>query len=609
MFLAIQTRTLLIRHTRNKSTSITNLPHLYNSLSKTMEPLPPVYDPETGKRRPLTWYSCGPTVYDDTHLGHARSYVSTDILRRAMTNFFGYNIYYVLGMTDVDDKIVNRSNLLGVSAQYLARKHEREFFEDLEALNCDSPNTITRVTEHISDIIQYIQTIIDNGNAYELEDGIYFDVSSLGDQYGQQLGSPDSRRINGGNETNKTNKKDRRDFALWKKINQSQTNGTNGTNGKDGTDGKENDKIVVWESPWGTGRPGWHIECSAMTNTVLGKSFDLHSGGIDLCFPHHCNEVAQANAFNQSNEWVSMFLHTGHLHIDGLKMSKSLKNFITVRQMLEIGDGLHKDGLDKDQDSGSGLDENENEMTTDLQAVLNGVDVRIAFRMFVLSYHYRSNITYSLDRMRDASVDVKRFTSFLNTMETYIAAQQKKMFIEEEEEDNNNQAVAIIDDRDRNRKEQHSFFTALQNQIDQEIHDALANDMNTPKVLSILRDMCSKVRIYMKEQNDLGFHVSAEYVQNACRNVTFTFERLGLELRPTKSTSSGMDQNNDSSDSEKEVVQAFASFRALVRDAARRKANPGELFQMCDDIRDVVGPKIGWEFVDGGNDDDEVRKR
>ena len=606
-----------------------HIPSLYNSLSKSVEALPPVHHTDSGKRRPLTWYSCGPTVYDDTHLGHARSYVSTDVLRRVLTNFFGYNVHFVLGMTDVDDKIIRRSTELGVSAQFLARKHEREFFEDLEALNCEAPNTVTRVTEHMSDIIQYIETILRHGNAYELNDGVYFDVGSLGDQYGKQLGTPDSRRLNGGDEGNASSssassassKKDRRDFALWKKTAEEDTCVV--------VEGGGSDCVVAWDSPWGRGRPGWHIECSAMTNTVLGTSFDLHSGGIDLCFPHHCNEVAQANAFNQSDEWVSMFLHTGHLHIDGLKMSKSLKNFITVRQMLRARDsewkgGKEKEEEDEDEDVDEDVDEDKDEDEDEegkelvrLQTVLGGIDVGTAFRMFVLSHHYRSNITYSLDRMRDAAVDVKRFASFLMEMEAHVETQLKINSMRGMNDDvidssSGSDDEAMIQRQDTRRRAQHLFFTTLHDQVDQAIHDALANDMNTPQLLTTLRDMCSQIRTHVAKEKLDGIDVQVESLQNVCRTITLTFARLGLDVT-SSSTSSSFSLNQvgttRSDDREQEVVQAFATFRASVRDAARRKEGPGALFQLCDDVRNVVGPTIGWEFVDGDQGIENVMVR
>ena len=370
-------------------------PSLYNSLTQRVEPLPPTRDPNTGALRRLTWYSCGPTVYDSTHLGHARSYVSTDVLRRVLGDVFGYRVHFVLGMTDVDDKIIQRAWDNGEPAATLARRCEAEFMEDLDVLGVLPPCVVTRVTEHIPEIIDYVANIMRNGHAYQLDDGVYFDVASLGERYARELGPAEAREAEairgevvqeaaGAADVVPGGKRDRRDFALWKKLDMD----------------NHAKNSVSWDSPWGAGRPGWHIECSAMTHAVLGSRFDLHSGGIDLCFPHHCNEVAQAQAFNQQDEWVSSFLHTGHLYIEGRKMSKSLKNFITVRDMLGT--------------SGSGNGDGD----VDPAAVK---DASVAFRMFVLSHHYRSNITYSVDRMKDARVEVGRFRRFIQSMERLAA--------------------------------------------------------------------------------------------------------------------------------------------------------------------------------------------
>ena len=234
---------------------------------------------------PIKWYSCGPTVYDVAHLGHARSYVCNDIIRRIMTNFFGFEVNYALGMTDIDDKIINRANesteLESIERKCLnvARKYEKEFLDDMDALNVLRPNTILRVSEHINDIIEYLKGIESQGYTYQTEDGLYFDLQNFmkTKTYGK-LGSIPPIDANDDNEHNgsiigKENKRHSRDFVLWK------------------SNKKTNE--LSFESPWGLGRPGWHIECSAMTYSYFGNKLDIHSGGIDLLFPHHTNEIAQ----------------------------------------------------------------------------------------------------------------------------------------------------------------------------------------------------------------------------------------------------------------------------------------------------------------------------
>lgn len=282
---------------------------------------------ELSNSRAITWYSCGPTVYDVAHLGHARTYVCTDIIRRSLL-YLGYEVNFAMGVTDIDDKIIQKAKLLinscdqvdvsnKIQQSYLeiARKYEFEFFEDMRALNVLHPDAMLRVSEHIDDIIHYIEKIESNGYAYQIADGLYFDYEAFQKKYEYgKLGNipPISSCTNDNVEVNvigKLNKRNARDFVLWKTSKPDEPS---------------------WPSPWGEGRPGWHIECSAMTNSYFGSILDIHSGGIDLKFPHHTNEIAQCEAYSNNNkEWVKCFIHTGHLYIDNQKMSKSLKNFIS----------------------------------------------------------------------------------------------------------------------------------------------------------------------------------------------------------------------------------------------------------------------------------------
>ncbi|SBS82865.1 cysteine--tRNA ligase, putative (CysRS) [Plasmodium ovale curtisi] len=272
----------------------------------------------------IRWYACGPTVYDAAHLGHARTYVSFDIIRRILVNYFNYDVFMVINITDIDDKIIKRSEEEKISFNELARKWEYEFWNDMKSLNVLLPTAITRVSEYIDEIIKYIKKIIDNKYAYVSEEGsVYFDIDAFKKNpkhfYARMepLSVKDETRILEGEGDlgiiSKT-KKNSYDFALWKSSKPDEP---------------------YWDSPWGKGRPGWHIECSTMASNILGKVLDIHSGGIDLRFPHHDNELAQSEAFFDHNQWVNYFLHSGHLHIEGLKMSKSLKNFITIKNMLK----------------------------------------------------------------------------------------------------------------------------------------------------------------------------------------------------------------------------------------------------------------------------------
>lgn len=272
----------------------------------------------------VNWYGCGPTVYDWPHIGHARTYVSFDILRRIMMGYFGYKVNMVMNITDVDDKIITRAKEQNKDFMEVARHWEKVFWEDMQALNVMEPDVKTRVTEYMPEIIQYIDGIIQNGFAYESNSSVYFDTQTFQSAEQHTYGRMEPNALNDRNRVlegegslgiaGPSDKKCVCDFALWKKA-------------KDGE--------PFWESPWGKGRPGWHIECSAMASCILPFPLDIHSGGVDLRFPHHENELAQSEAYYNKAPWVKYFLHTGHLNIHGAKMSKSLKNFITIRQILD----------------------------------------------------------------------------------------------------------------------------------------------------------------------------------------------------------------------------------------------------------------------------------
>ncbi|NXV90736.1 SYCM protein, partial [Calonectris borealis] len=279
----------------------------YNSRSRSKEPL------VLATEGVATWYSCGPTVYDRAHLGHACSYVRFDIIRRIMTRFFGIEVIMVMGITDIDDKIIKRANEMNISPVALARIYEEDFKQDMAALKVLPPTVYMRVTDNIPQIISFIKTIIASGQAYATSQGnVYFDVKSWGKRYGVLTTIyPDTQE-----EAVDTDKRHGKDFALWKAAKPQE---------------------LSWTSPWGNGRPGWHIECSTISSAVFGKQLDIHTGGIDLAFPHHENEIAQCEVYHQCEQWGNYFLHSGHLHVKGSqeKMSKSLKNYITIKDFLK----------------------------------------------------------------------------------------------------------------------------------------------------------------------------------------------------------------------------------------------------------------------------------
>jgi len=278
---------------------------VYNTLSRSYEVFEPV-EPDVVKM-----YVCGPTVYDYTHVGHVRTYVAFDVIKRYL-HLAGYDVIHVQNITDIDDKIIRRAQREGRDWREIADTYTKDYLEALEALNI-SIDIHPRVTEHIREIIEFIELLIEKGHAYVAESGsVYFDVDTYLD-YGK-LSNRKDRELWGQEEEFIHEKKNPYDFALWKAAKPGEPS---------------------WESPWGRGRPGWHIECSVMSTKYLGSQFDIHGGGSDLIFPHHENEIAQSEAALGVKPWVKYWLHTGMLDIRGQKMSKSLGNIVPIKEMLK----------------------------------------------------------------------------------------------------------------------------------------------------------------------------------------------------------------------------------------------------------------------------------
>lgn len=277
---------------------------IYNTLTKQKEEFVPLNPPL------VKMYMCGPTVYDYFHIGNARSFIMSDIVRRYL-EYKGYVVTFVMNLTDVDDKIIKKANQEGKPAYEVAEFYIKEFFSDIEKLKIKPATYYPRATEFMSDMIDMIKKLEEKGIAYNVDGNVFYDVSKF-NGYGKLSGkNTDELEVGARVEINEE-KKHPLDFALWKKA-------------KDGE--------PYWESPWGKGRPGWHIECSAMSCKLLGDSFDIHAGGNDLIFPHHENEIAQSEAANEK-PFAKYWLHFGFLNINEEKMSKSLGNFFTAREVL-----------------------------------------------------------------------------------------------------------------------------------------------------------------------------------------------------------------------------------------------------------------------------------
>jgi cysteinyl-tRNA synthetase len=348
-------------------------------------------------------YVCGVTPYDEAHLGHAMSYIIFDVIRRYL-KYRGYKVRYVQNVTDIDDKIIDRANKLGISTHELAEQFTASYFEDMKALNIDKPDVTPYATQEIPKIIEIVQGLIEKGYAYAAQGSVYFRVRKVPD-YGKLShrnleAMKSGARIEAGEE-----KEDPLDFVLWKASKPGEPS---------------------WDSPWGPGRPGWHIECSAMSLKYLGNTLDIHGGGQDLVFPHHENEIAQSESYTGVKPFVRHWLHNGMVQLGGEKMSKSLGNLITIKEALA-------------------------RYSSD------------AIRIFVLGSHYRSPLTYSEEIMEAADRGAERLRQTMHSLVkgkktgAKIALEKYRgRFTEAMDDDfNTAQAIAIIFDlaREINRYE------------------------------------------------------------------------------------------------------------------------------------------------------------
>jgi cysteinyl-tRNA synthetase len=276
---------------------------LYSTLTRTTEPLVTLHPDR------VYLFVCGPTVYDYSHIGHARTYVVFDVLVKYLRST-GKEVFYLQNITDVDDKIINRAKEEGVSQSELARKFEREYLRDMQALGINAVSYYARATTHIPEIIDQIQRLLNRGVAYVTENGVYFDLDTF-ERNGELSGQERAKRVSRVTDESKHNPND---FALWKL----------GEYGE-----------YTWDSPWGRGRPGWHIEDTAISEKYFGQQYDIHGGGLDLIFPHHEAEIAQMESLEGKHPMVRYWMHTGFLTVNGEKMSKSLGNFITIRDAMK----------------------------------------------------------------------------------------------------------------------------------------------------------------------------------------------------------------------------------------------------------------------------------
>lgn len=413
---------------------------VFNTLSRTKEEFVPISENE------VKIYACGPTVYNFIHIGNARPLCVFDVLRKYL-EYRGYNVKFVQNFTDVDDKIIRRANEEGLSFSEVSEKYINEFWTDAKGLNFKEATYHPKATENIEEIIEIIKTLIEKGYAYEANGDVYYRALKF-KGYGKLSHQPIDDLQSGARIAVDDLKENPLDFALWKAA-------------------KEGEPY--WDSPWGKGRPGWHIECSAMNRKYLGKTIDIHCGGQDLIFPHHENEIAQSEAANDapfSNYWM----HNGYINVDNVKMSKSLGNFKTVREIADV----------------------------------YGYEV---IRYFLISSHYRSPINYSLEIIEQCKSALERLYTCRESL--YFAIKNARDDVADDEE-----LIKLIDSR------KYQFITAMD------------DDLNTADGLAAIFDLVKDIntKILEKEVSKNVCERAAKIFDELCGVLGILYNRKNNDL-------------------------------------------------------------------------------
>ncbi len=376
---------------------------LYNTVTRQKEEFVPLHPGE------VRMYSCGPTVYNYFHIGNARPFIIFDVFRRYM-EYKGYKVTFVQNFTDIDDKMIQRANEEGITVKELAERYIEEYFKDADALGIRRATYHPKATEHIEEIIDIIQRLIDKGLAYEVNGDVYYDVEAFKD-YGKLSGQNLEDLSLGARIDVNESKKHPMDFALWK---------------------SEKPGEPSWDSPWGKGRPGWHIECSAMSMKYLGETIDIHSGGQDLVFPHHENEVAQSEGAT-GKQFVRYWIHNGYINVDNQKMSKSLGNFFTVRDIAK---------------------------EFDLECV----------RFFMLSAHYRNPINFSRELLEQAESSLERIKNAKINLDYMIANAS-----------------------DKEATPEHDAILERLNDYTKKFEEAMEDDINTADAIAVIFELVREI--------------------------------------------------------------------------------------------------------------------
>jgi len=413
---------------------------VYNTLTNQKEKFETV---EPGR---VKMYVCGLTVQNYSHIGHIRSAINYDVIRRYL-EYLNYDVDYISNFTDINEKIVKRAEEEGMTPEGLADKYANAFLEDIRDFNIKAADKYLRVSENIDEIIEMVSVLIDKGFAYEAEGNVYFSVEEFED-YGKLSGRSLEDMQAGARIAVKEDKKNPLDFALWKKVEEGEG----------------------WDSPWGEGWPGWHIECSAMSMKRLGATFDIHGGGVDLIFPHHENEIAQSEAYS-GEKFAKYWLHNGTVNLSGEKMSKSLGNFFTSREVLKEFPGQ-------------------------------------IIRYFLLTRHYRSPIDFSYEKLEEAE---KSFNRLLNT---------RRQLAE----------VLSYDIQSAAESEENIDFSEKLAQIQSDYTEAMNDDFNTAEAIGVLHDFAGYINGYINQSNFSLNEKNFSVLEEAEEIFLELAEILGLEF-------------------------------------------------------------------------------
>ena len=482
---------------------------LYNTMTNKIEEF------KTIEENKVKMYVCGPTVYNYIHLGNARPIVIFDTLARYF-KYKGMEVDYVQNFTDVDDKIINKSIEEGISASEVSEKYIKCFFEDINRLNILDSVKRPKVTENMEEIIEIIQKLIDNGFAYEKDGDVYFEVKKYKD-YGKLSNQKIEELELGARIDVSEIKKNPMDFALWKK--------------------KKKDGEPFWVSPWGEGRPGWHIECSAMAKKYLGDTFDIHGGGQDLVFPHHENEIAQSKCAYHGN-FANYWLHNGFIQINGDKMSKSLGNFFLLREILEKFSGN-------------------------------------VVRLFILSTHYRKPINFSFENMEDTKKALQNIVKSMNKFEAIIGKYK-------------NEKTAEITNLD---------FSQKIDEFDKKFEDAMDEDMNTPQALATIFDQIRETNKFISVNKDELSTIYAEIeksYESLKRKIGNVF---GIEI---EMENSAKEEDGENMELTKKLIELLIKLRSEARSEKNFKLSDeirDELKGLGVEIKDNRDGTTDYDFM------------